>query len=211
MIEHLTGQILGKEEGRLVLDVGGVGYGLDIPDRTMEGIGNVGSRASLWVSTYVREEELKLFGFSSRGERDVFEVFLEISGIGPRLALAILSRVAIEELIGIVMRGDVEALKSIPGVGTKKAEKLLLELKGRVKRLSVGIEPATMAALAAADPSVGPSEIQTGAGRDAVAALEALEIPAVAARRAVARAIEILGPAADAEALVREGLRHRRG
>lgn len=209
MIEHLTGTILDKGEEHVVLEVGGVGYGLDVPAPTASSLGGLGSEASLWVQTYVTETDLSLYGFRTRGERDLFEVCLGISGVGPRLGLAILSTFTAEDLIRIVMNGDAQTLKQVPGIGLKKAEKLLLELKGRVDRLAEGIEPSRRAELGRPGSLQRPL-LATEPAREAAAALEALDIQPSASRRAVSRALEILGPDAGVEDLVREGLRHRR-
>lgn len=210
MIEHLTGFVFHKEEDHIVLNVGGVGYGVNVPGRTAQTIGSIGDEASLWVVTHVNQNDgsIDLFGFDTRGEREVFEVFLGISGVGPRLALAILSTFSAEQLVQIVLSGDAKRLQSIPGVGLKKAEKLLFELKGRVNRLSTGLTSLHIGATENGDVSLGAG-LNTATARDAVAALEALDLSAAAARRAVARAVEILGPDAPTDALVREGLRHR--
>ena len=211
MIEHLTGTILDKGEEHVVLEVGGVGYGLDVPAPTASSLGGPGSEASLWVQTYVTETDLSLYGFGSRGERDLFQVCLGISGVGPRLGLAILSTFTAEDLIGIVMNGDAQTLKQVPGIGLKKAEKLLLELKGRVDRLAEGIEPSRRVELGRPGSLGGAAPLlATQPAREAAAALEALDIQPSASRRAISRALEILGPEAGVEDLVREGLRHRR-
>lgn len=204
MIEFLRGTILHRDDDHVVLEAGGVGYGLDLPATAALQLGGVGEEAELWVYTHVAEDMLRLFGFQSRNEREVFEIFLGISGVGPRLALAILSTFSAPELVQIVLRGDAAALKAVPGVGLKKAEKLLLELKGRIDRL--GGTHAGAAKRGAAVMAVPQPE---GAEAEAVAALEALEVNPAVARRAVARAAEKLGAGSSVEDLVREGLRVR--
>lgn len=219
MIERLVGEIVEKSvekaEGHVVLDVAGVGYGLDVPGRVAEAMGAVGERATLWVYTIVREDALSLCGFLHRGEREAFEVFMGISGFGPRAALALLSHFDVERLVQVVMKADAKALTGVPGIGMKKAEKLILELKNRIDRLSAGIEPERLVAIrggAAAMAAAGGVPMPAGANAaDAVAGLEALGTQPAVARLAVARAIETLGAEADAEALVREGLKRRRG
>lgn len=212
MIEHLTGAVLEKDASHVVLDVRGVGYGLDVSARTAAALPPVGAEARLWVTTHVTDSAMSLFGFGSRGEREVFEVFLGISGFGPRLGLAVLSTFSIEEIVRIAIAGDAHTLKKVPGIGLKKAEKLIVELKGRVNKLSAGIGAERMAEIGRSAPAGATIEFipPVGPPREAVEALEALDLPPVAARRAIARAIEALGPAATTEALVREGLRHRR-
>jgi holliday junction DNA helicase RuvA len=207
MIEFLRGVIAHFEEDHVVVETGGVGYGLDVPLTTARRLGQRGDEVELWVYTHVSEDALKLFGFLDRNEREVFEVFLGISGVGPRLALAILSTFSGPDLIQIVLSGNAAALKAVPGVGLKKAEKLLLELKGRVDRLG-GALPSRSGGEPAGG-GIGAFALPQGPTAEAVAALEALEVNPAVARRAVARALEKLGTEAPVEDLVREGLRHR--
>lgn len=211
MIEHLRGVILHKASGRVVIEAGGVGYGVGVAGRTAEALGGAGDEARLWIYTVVREEELSLYGFAARGDREVFQVLLGVSGLGPKTALAILDHFDVEQIAQIVLSGNAQALKSVPGIGLKKAEKVLLELKGRADEIAAGIEPGRRAKLVATPAAVGSGgwEPTEPAAREAVAALESLQTPSAAARRAVSRALEALGPAAATEDLVREALRHR--
>lgn len=206
MIEYLRGTLLHRDEDHIVVDVGGVGYGLDLPTPAVARLGGIGDEAEFWVFTHVAEDALQLYGFSTRHEREVFEIFLGISGVGPRLALAILSTFSAPELVQIVLRGDAGALKAVPGVGLKKAEKLLLELKGRIERLGGAPSGERSGKRGAAVMTLaGPA----GPVAEAIAALEALEVGPAIARRAVAKAAEKLGPGTSVEDLVREGLRYR--
>ena len=116
MIEFLRGILLEKEDSHLVVDVQGVGYGVTIPASTGQKIGPVGSEVTLWVLTYVREDILKLFGFATRHEREVFEVFLGMSGVGPSVGLAVLSGMTNGEIIQAVMTGDAERFRKIKGI-----------------------------------------------------------------------------------------------
>ena len=194
-----------------MIEAGGVGYGVAIPSRTAEALGPVGSEAALWVATHTSEYASSLYGFGSRGEREVFDVMLGISGVGPRMGLALLSTFSVEQIIQVALSADAQALRKVPGVGAKTAEKLLFELKGRVDRLTRGLAPSEVAALSRQAGAVEAFEpaFTTETAKDAVAALEALDIQAGVARRAISRAIEGLGPDAAVEELVREGLRHR--
>ena len=132
MIGSLHGQLAEKQPSRLVVDVQGVGYELQVPLSTFYGLGEVGSDVSLRVHTHVREDALALFGFATRLELDVFERLITISGVGPRLALAVLSGIEPPELVRAVRVGDVVRLTKIPGVGKKTAERIGLELKDRL-------------------------------------------------------------------------------
>lgn len=132
MIGSLHGRLAEKQPNRLVVDVQGVGYELQVPLSTFYGLGEVGADVSLRVHTHVREDALALFGFATRLELDLFERLISISGVGPRLALAVLSGIEPPELIRAVRSGDVARLTKIPGVGKKTAERIGLELKDRL-------------------------------------------------------------------------------
>jgi Holliday junction DNA helicase RuvA len=188
-----------------VVEVGGVGYGLSVPATTAGALGQPGSQAALWVRTYVREDTLRLFGFATRHEREVFDIFLGLSGVGPGTGLAILSALSVREILQATMAGDAARFKAVKGIGQKMAEKLILELKGKTGRLAAGLTPEQAREAAAGEPALA-----TDAARDAVAGLEGLDVRPAQARRAVALALEALGAEASAEALVREGLKYRR-
>ena len=132
MIGSLHGRLAEKQPNRLVVDVQGVGYELQVPLSTFYGLGEVESDVSLRVHTHVREDALALFGFATRLELDLFERLIAISGVGPRLALAVLSGIEPPELVRAVRAGDVVRLTKIPGVGKKTAERIGLELKDRL-------------------------------------------------------------------------------
>ena len=204
MIEHLHGVLLERREQHLIVDVGGVGYGLAVSLPTAQSAGEPGREVALWVRTYVREDTLRLFGFSTRHEREVFDVFLGLSGVGPAIGLAILSEMTVGELVQATVSGDVKRFKRVKGIGQKLAEKMILELKGRVDRLAAGLSPEERVEAA------GSPLLPTDAARDAVAALEVLGVAPERARKAIELALSTLGEAAETEDLVREGLRHRR-
>jgi Holliday junction DNA helicase RuvA len=206
MIEHLEGVLLERQGNRLVVDVGGVGYGLSVSARTAGAVGATGGRVRLWVRTFVREEILRLYGFARRSERDAFDLLLGIPGVGPGICLALLSEMGIGEILQAALTGDAKRLTRVKGIGKKVAEKMLLELKGKTDELAACLSPEEQQEAAAA----GEPVLAGGAAHDAVAALEALDVPPAQARRAVAKAVTILGEDAGVEELVREGLRHRR-
>ena len=140
MIARLRGKLAEKEPARVVIDVGGVGYEVFIPTTTFTAMPNAGAEVSLDIHTHVREDALLLYGFSSRQERRVFERLISISGIGPKLAVTILSGGSVEGLVGAIRRGDLARLTSIPGVGKKTAERIVVELKDKLKEFTE--EPA---------------------------------------------------------------------
>jgi Holliday junction DNA helicase RuvA len=142
VIAHLRGRIAAKQPNRIVLDVNGVGYDVSVPLSTFYGLGEEGSDTSLRIHTHVREDLLALYGFATSLELDLFERLITISGIGPKLALAVLSGIEPAELVRAIELGDVARLTAIPGVGKKTSERILIELKDRLPRLRPDISAA---------------------------------------------------------------------
>lgn len=134
MIAFLRGRLLEKQPNRIVLDVNGVGYDVAVPLSTYYVLGEPAAEVSLRVHTHVREDALSLFGFATRLEQELFERLIAISGIGPKVALSVLSGIEPPEFVRAVQTGDVARLTSIPGVGKKTAERIVLELKDRLPR-----------------------------------------------------------------------------
>ncbi|MEJ7138350.1 Holliday junction branch migration protein RuvA [Amphibiibacter pelophylacis] len=151
MIARLRGTLLEKSPPAVVLDVGGVGYEVDVPMSTFFSLPAVGQATELLIHYAVREGAHELFGFLTATERATFRELLRISGVGPRLALAVLSGLGVDELAAAVAAQDARRLVKVPGVGKKTAERLLLELKGRLGAVATG----TGALLAA--PQEAPS------------------------------------------------------
>ena len=145
MIARLSGTVLEKHPMRVVVDVGGVGYDVHVPLSSFGAIGEPGTTLALRVHTHVREDALMLFGFTSQTELTVFEKLISISGIGPRLALAVLSGLPPNELVAAITRSDVGRLTRIPGIGKKTAERIVLELKDKLAATAPG-EPAPVEA-----------------------------------------------------------------
>jgi holliday junction DNA helicase RuvA len=131
VIAHLRGKLAQKDPARVIVDVNGVGYEVFIPLTTFTTLPNTGSEVSIDIHTHVREDIIALYGFSTRRERSIFEKLMTISGIGPKLAVTILSGGSVEDLVGAIKRGDLARLTTIPGVGKKTAERIVLELKDR--------------------------------------------------------------------------------
>ena len=176
MIARLRGKLIEKEPARVVVDVNGVGYEVSIPLTTFTSMPESGAEVSVDIYTHVREDVIALYGFSSRQERRVFERLISISGIGPRLAITILSGGSVEGLVGAIRRGDLARLTAIPGVGKKTAERIVVELKDKLKDMTEEV----------VKPSV---EV------DVVSALENLGYPRAMIEAAVRRSID-----GDAEA-----------
>ena len=152
MIAHLRGRLFDKQPNRIVIDVNGVGYDVSVPLSTFYGLGDEGHEIALRIHTHVREDALSLYGFATTLELTVFERLIGISGIGPKLALAVLSGIETPELVRAIERGDVARLTAIPGVGKKTSERIIVELKDRLPRLR------TESAVASGAP--GPSALR---------------------------------------------------
>lgn len=191
MIARLEGTLAEKTPDGIILDVGGVGYDVRVPLLTFLELPDAGKRVRLRVHTHVREGVLQLYGFLTEEERIAFGLLLGINGVGPRLALAILSGLPVPRLVQAVQGQDLAALRGVPGVGAKTAERILVELRDRLERLQGVAPPPT------ADDAEGAT----------VSALVNLGYPRAHAEEAVRAAGERLEGPASLEALIREALR----
>ena len=138
MIAYLRGKLAQKDPSRVVVDVNGVGYEVFIPLTTFTALPETGGDVSIDVHTHVREDIIALYGFSTHRERLIFEKLMTISGIGPKLAVTILSGGSVQELVAAIKRSDLARLTAIPGVGKKTAERIVLELKDKLQDFSEG-------------------------------------------------------------------------
>ena len=136
MIAYLSGKLLEKEANSVIVDVGGVGYDVMIPLSTFYDLGEIGEDISLRIFTYVREDTLQLFGFKTVRERELFLLLISVSGIGPKSAITALSGMSADEIIGAIRQNNLARLNSIPGVGKKTAERLVIELRDKIAKLS---------------------------------------------------------------------------
>lgn len=134
MIARLRGILAEKTKERVIVDVQGVGYGLLVPDTVLIHLPEVGNDVTLQVYTHVREDILQLYGFATLLEKDAFEILMAANGIGPKLALAILSVMPAEQVLEAVVRGDKESLVAIPGVGRKTVERIMIEIKEKCEK-----------------------------------------------------------------------------
>ena len=140
MIGFLTGKIISSKPTKILLDVNGVGYVVFISINTFEEISNK-EKVSLYIHTHVKEDSITLYGFHNESEKEMFELLITISGIGPKLALGVLSGIQTEDLKDAILNGDVSRIVAIPGIGRKTADRLILELKSKVGDVRVGGEP----------------------------------------------------------------------
>ena len=194
MIAHLRGTILEKHPNRVVVDVGGVGYDVAVPLSTFYGLADAGGEVALRVHTHVREDAIALFGFATALELELFERLIGISGIGPKVGLAVLSGIEPLELIGAIERGDLARLTAIPGVGKKTSERIVLELKDRLPKAQVA-----PAAAGAAEPPVLRDDL--------LSALMNLGYHRPLAEKAVDAALKTVGRDAGFERTLKQALR----
>jgi Holliday junction DNA helicase RuvA len=136
VIAHLRGKLAQKDSTRVIVDVNGVGYEVFVPLTTYTALPSTGSEVSIDIHTHVREDIIALYGFSTRRERAIFEKLMTISGIGPKLAVTILSGGSVEDLVTAIKRSDLPRLTAIPGVGKKTAERIVLELKDKLQEFA---------------------------------------------------------------------------
>jgi holliday junction DNA helicase RuvA len=171
VIAHLRGKLIEKDASRVVVDVNGVGYEVFVPLTTFSALPDRGSEVSIDIHTHVREDIIALYGFSSRRERTIFEKLITISGIGPKLAVTILSGGSVEDLVTAIKRGDLGRLTAIQGVGKKTAERIVVELRDKLQ-----------------DFAAGPAK--TGVEVDVISALENLGYHRALAESAIRRAMD---------------------
>ena len=195
MIGFLRGTVLDKAPERLLVDVQGVGYELRVPLSTFYQVGEPGAQVALHVHTHVREDALQLFGFLTSLEQQVFERLIDVSGIGPKLAIAVLSGIEPADFVAAVERRDVARLTRVPGVGKKTAERIVLELRDQLAKLMM---PAT---------GSGPeASVSNRLRDDLLSALVNLGYHRVAADKAL-DAVLSAAPAAPFEQALRAALR----
>jgi holliday junction DNA helicase RuvA len=195
VIAHLRGRILEKQPTRVIVEAGGVGYDVAVPLSTFYGLGEPGAEVALRVHTHVREDALALYGFATALELDLFDRLISISGIGPKLALAVLSGIEPPDLVGAIERGDVARLTAIPGVGKKTSERIVLELKDRLPRARV--------TEAAGDATPAAASVRD----DLLSALVNLGYHRPLAEKAVDASLKAIGRDAGFERTLKQALR----
>ena len=169
MIAVLRGTLIEKHPNQAILDVGGVGYDVTIPISTFSQLPEVGSETRLRIHTHVREDALALYGFLTLDERNLFEKLIAVSGIGPSLAVKVLSGMAAADLLGAIRRNELERLVRIPGVGKKTAERIVLELRDKLPVPS-GEDQTAQTPLSALDDDVLSGLLNLGCTRPAAEA-----------------------------------------
>jgi holliday junction DNA helicase RuvA len=191
MIAHLRGKLLVKHPNQAIVETGGVGYDVTISVPTFSGLPATGAEISLHIHTHVREDQIALYGFLRLADKNLFERLLTVSGIGPKLAITILSGMPADEMVGSIRGNDVARLTRIPGIGRKTAERMVLELRDKLPPLSTGQEVAV--------PTMSPVE------EDVLSALVNLGYQRSAAEKTLAAAVKS-GQASSFDQLFREAL-----
>jgi Holliday junction DNA helicase RuvA len=198
MITSLRGVLISKSPTEVVVEVGGIGYGVHIPLSTFEAIGDPPAEVHLLTHLHVREDAIMLFGFASLQEREMFRMLIGVNGIGPRMAQGILSGIPAEELRQYIAGGNLAALTAIPGVGRKIAERLVIELREKISRLGAGLP----------QPPSG-AHVDTAVREEAMLALASLGYNKSTAERALRTALqELAGGELTVEHLLKTALRH---
>ena len=203
MIGKLKGVVDGLAEDHVLLDVHGVGYVVHCSARTLQGLPRMGEAAALFIEMTVREDQIRLYGFSGEGEREWFRLLQGLQGIGAKTALAILSTLRPAELADAIARGDKTSLSRAPGVGPRVATRIVTELKDKAPALS-GFDPGPMGGTAGAG---GAPAGMSGAVVDAISALTNLGYASAQASNAILAAARSAGEGATTETLIRLGLR----
>ncbi len=201
MITHLQGTLVHKSPTRAVVDVNGVGYGLAVSLATYEQLPECEVQIHLYTHTYVREDRLELFGFVHSEEREMFELLIGVSGIGPNLAQTILSGMSVQELKQAILSGAAQTLTGVRGIGRKTGERVVVELRDRIP--STGMSPTT--------PGIaGEDGSHDGVHEQAALALVALGMQMAAARKAVEKAAaKNTDETETLQGLIKQALRER--
>ena len=197
MIAHLRGKLIHKQPGQAIVEAAGVGYDVTISVPTFTALPAVGAEASLHIHTQVREDQIALFGFLERDEKRLFERLITVTGVGPKLAITLLSGLSAERAVSAIRAQDHATLTRIPGVGKKLAERLVLELKDKLDGLGGGMAPASISARA--EPAL------SGIEQDVLSALLNLGCQRSAAEAAVRKA-KAAEPSSAFEPMFRKAL-----
>lgn len=202
MIAHLSGRLLLKEATTVIVDVSGVGYEVTIPLSTFYEVGDVGANVELRIYTHVKEDVLQLYGFKTLLERQLFINLLSVSGVGPRIGIALLSGMSADELIASIKNNNLARLTLIPGVGRKTAERLIVDLREKMTALAAS-QPE-------AEPGARPEAIspspEDSVRADALSALTNLGYQRSAAEKAIDSVLND-GGEKTVESVLRRGLR----
>ncbi|MGB2769255.1 MAG: Holliday junction branch migration protein RuvA [Candidatus Zixiibacteriota bacterium] len=198
MIAYLEGKLIEKNPTLLILEVNGVGYAVNIPVSTYGSLVETGQMVKILTYQHVREDELKLYGFSTKPEKELFELLIAVNGVGPRMALSILSCISVQEFQRSVLQEDLDVLTAISGVGKKKAQRLIVELKEKLGKVDLGERKDLREEEAILTPAVD----------EAALALISLGYTKVDARRALEKVTNQANEALPVEELIKRVLKY---
>lgn len=205
MIRFIKGRLAKKEDGFLIVEINGIGIGVEIPTPVVSHLPEVGKTIELYTHLRMSDEGLMLYGFLSPKERDIFEILINTSGLGPRMSLAILSALPIDEFVQAILDKNIPMLTKIPGIGKKKAERIIVELKDKVSLYAT--------AMAETEPQkeqkLQISETQRVRINDAIEALISLGMKPNEATKAIYSAFRELGPNSTTAELIKLGLKYK--
>ncbi len=195
MIAHLKVTLSYSSSGSVVIDVSGVGYEVSIPLSTYYGLPEIGSKVDLMTHTFVRDDAIKIFGFLTYDEKELFQLLIGVSGIGPKLACNIISGTSVDGFFAAISSEDLATIQSIPGIGKKTAQRVILELKDKVAKLELSHK------------GVSKAGKEGGFREDAISALLNLGYRQPQANEAITKATESLGDDAGLQDILKEALR----
>jgi Holliday junction DNA helicase RuvA len=200
LIAYLEGKLVEKSPTHLILEVNGVGYSVDIPVSTYSNLAETGEMVKVLTCQQVREDELKLFGFSTKPEKELFELLINVNGVGPRVALGILSCIPVEEFQRSVLQEDLDVLTAVSGVGKKTAQRLILELKEKLSKVDLGESKELKE----------KEKVGAPAQEEAILALVSLGYTKPDARRALEAVVKEAKEALPVEELIKRTLKYAR-
>ncbi|WP_417346692.1 Holliday junction branch migration protein RuvA [Ferrimonas sp.] len=204
MIGRLQGTLIEKQAPEVLIDCGGVGYEVQLPMTSFYQLPDVGQPCTLVTHFVVREDAQLLYGFATRSERALFRELIKTNGIGPKMALAILSGMSAEQFVAAVQREDITGITKVPGVGKKTAERLVVEMRDRMKGFAASLATPNADAFALDNQIENTFITAPDAAEDAIAALEALGYKATVAKKAVEK---VRSPGASSEQLIKDALK----
>jgi Holliday junction DNA helicase RuvA len=200
LIAYLEGKLVEKSPTHLILEVNGVGYSVDIPVSTYSNLAETGEMVKVLTCQQVREDELKLFGFSTKPEKELFELLINVNGVGPRVALGILSCIPVEEFQRSVLQENLDVLTAVSGVGKKTAQRLILELKEKLSKVDLGESKELKE----------EEKVGAPAQEEAILALVSLGYTKPDARRALEAVVKEAKEALPVEELIKRTLKYAR-
>lgn len=205
MIASLNGIVIESRLLQVVIEAGGVGYEVNVPITTSEKLPGLGKQAKLYTYAVYRDDTQALYGFINRNDREFFKLLVEkVSGVGPKMALTLFSKLSVKMLEVAIINEDAKLLSQCPGIGKKTAERLIIELRDKVKS-GFGVQQSTQVNVGSLSPPI-EGDVEASKFQDAISALTALGYKLNEADKAVNRAINKLGPTASVEEIIKTAL-----